>query len=693
MRSVVTRSVVSAVATAAVSASLAAQSLWQNGEFRPSPADKPALQILVGDFTRRSTGDVLLHEATVRNQATTVFDLFAQDADGDLLRVQSPVTGQWTGPVPGPLFLTGTPIAVPATQDPAAIVQIDKLSLDADGRFDDLVALTSTGKLLVFPNRGQSAYGAGFPDLDSNGAYTLYDFADPANGFGIATLHPIYSCLATGDFDGNGGVDIAVGAFGLTNVGVVGVGGVTHTSFGLFVFWCRHTQTGSTIVPLPGDFEPVPQQIDLGPADALDLEWSSASGPGVVGSPGTLHVLAQEQCTPVSLVGASSIFSFRFGLVGANGQAPQLVPANLVQTALSFPGRVTSLAVGRLDADVLVDFAVAGNSSACLPLGGAQPWLQFLPGRSLVVPPTSTSPAVTWVAPDPALQWLQQPPHAANLALDLQGLQVLDADGDGQLDLGGLVAYGADPQENPSAKTADYVAWLGPLTPASPRLVHTTNVFFPLLYRFWSGAYPHFLAAPKATQVADFDRDGRDDVFVAGVAQLAASATDPWPAGGGVAVLKNVPTTSVGPYVRDYGTAELAPQGPTGREILVDLVGGRPVPGAQFDLEVAGLSSGQLVAFFFDTTASALTVPTPTLAGPSKPLTIHAMPQFVWSLHIVPPGPTALGDVHSHRLSIPFDLPGSAALVGFQANVQAVLFDPAQGAFFGSQGLELRVGN
>jgi hypothetical protein len=129
------------------------------------------------------------------------------------------------------------------------------------------------------------------------------------------------------------------------------------------------------------------------------------------------------------------------------------------------------------------------------------------------------------------------------------------------------------------------------------------------------------------------------------------------------------------------------------REILVDLVGGRPVPGAEFDLEVAGLSSGQLVAFFFDTAASALTVPTPTLAGPTKPLTIHALPQFVWSLHVVPPGPTALGDVHSHRLSIPFDLPGSAALVGFQANVQAVLFDPAQGAFFGSQGLELLVGN
>jgi len=208
MRSVVTRSVVSAVATAAVSASLAGQIPWQNGEFRPSPADKPALQILVGDFTRRSTGDVLLHEATVRNQATTVFDLFAQNADGRMLRVLSPTTGQWTGPVPGPLFLTGTPVAVPATQDPAAIVQIDKLSLDADGRFDDLVALTSMGKLLVLPNRGQSAYGAGFPDLDSNGAYTLYDFADPANGFGIATLKPIYSCLATGDFDGNGTTDL-----------------------------------------------------------------------------------------------------------------------------------------------------------------------------------------------------------------------------------------------------------------------------------------------------------------------------------------------------------------------------------------------------------------------------------------------------------------------------------------------------
>lgn len=306
------------VVSLSLAASLAAQSPWLNGEFRASPADKPALQILVGDLTRRSTGDVLLHEATVRNQATTVFELFAQDADGRMLRVQSPASGPWTGPVPGPLFLTGTPIAVPATQDPAAIVQLDKLSLDADGRCDDLVALTSTGKLLVFGNRGQSAYGAGFPDLDSNGAYTLYDFADPNNGFGIANLHPIYSCLATGDFDGNGGVDIAVGAFGLSNVGVVGVGGVTHTSFGLFVFWCRHTQAGSTIVPLPGDFVPVPQQIDLGPADALDLEWSSGNGPGVVGSPGTLHVLAQEQCTPISLVGASSIFSFRFGLVGAD---------------------------------------------------------------------------------------------------------------------------------------------------------------------------------------------------------------------------------------------------------------------------------------------------------------------------------------------------------------------------------------
>lgn len=164
------------------------------------------MQVLVGDFTRRSTGDVLLHEATVRNQATSVLDLFAQDGNGRMLRVQSPTTGQWTGPVPGPRFLSGTPIAVPAGQDPAAIVQIDRLSLDTDGRFDDVVARTSTGKLLVFPNHGQSAYGAGFPDLDGDGAHTLFDFADPANGFGIASLQPIYSCLGTGDFDGNGGV-------------------------------------------------------------------------------------------------------------------------------------------------------------------------------------------------------------------------------------------------------------------------------------------------------------------------------------------------------------------------------------------------------------------------------------------------------------------------------------------------------
>lgn len=81
------------------------------------------MQVLVGDFTRRSTGDVLLHEATVRNQATSVLDLFAQDGNGRMLRVQSPTTGQWTGPVPGPRFLSGTPIAVPAGQDPAAIVQ------------------------------------------------------------------------------------------------------------------------------------------------------------------------------------------------------------------------------------------------------------------------------------------------------------------------------------------------------------------------------------------------------------------------------------------------------------------------------------------------------------------------------------------------------------------------------------------
>ena len=89
MRTIATRFLVSAL----VLASLAAQSPWQNVEFRPSPSDKPALQVLVGDFTRRSTGDVLLHEATVRNQATSVFDLFAQDGDGRMLRVQSPTTG------------------------------------------------------------------------------------------------------------------------------------------------------------------------------------------------------------------------------------------------------------------------------------------------------------------------------------------------------------------------------------------------------------------------------------------------------------------------------------------------------------------------------------------------------------------------------------------------------------------------
>jgi hypothetical protein len=34
----------------------------------------------------------------------------------------------------------------------------------------------------------------------------------------------------------------------------------------------------------------------------------------------------------------------------------------------------------------------------------------------------------------------------------------------------------------------------------------------------------------------------------------------------------------------------------------------------------------------------------------------------------------------------------NAALLGVQANLQGVLFDPGTGAFFGSQGIEVRVG-
>ena len=673
---------------------LPAQVPLQAVEFRASTFGRPSLQILTGDFSGRGTGDVLVTEAEVRNWATAAFEAFAQDSQGRMIRVLDPTTNQPTNPVAGPLFLEGSPIAVPVGQDPAAIVQIAALALDADGVRDDVTVLTSTGKLYAFRNGGHSAYVSGFAALGSANSFLVHDFLDPANGLDMASTHPVFSALVTGDFDHNGGDDIAVAAFGLSNIGTVGVGGVTHTSFGIQVFWCRHTLSGTAVVPSPGDFHPVPQGVDLATADALDMEWVGAAGPVTLANRGTLYVLGQQQCTPISQVGASSITSLQFDLVESNGTATVLVPTPQQTVPLWFPGRVTSMAVGRFDQDAVVDFCVSGNSSNCTPSATVSGLVQFLLGQVTTIPATPSSPARTLVSPNVLSQWLQVPSNAATGSFDLQGLQVADLDGDGQLDVGGLLAYGADLQVNPSAKTADYGYWLGPIGPTSQNSILPTNVYFPLLYSFWSGLYPHYLAAPKATQVFDFDRDRHADVFVAGVPQPGATAQTPYPVGGGFEILKNVsaPVPS-GSHVRDYGAAETAPQGNIVREILLGLRGGRPVPGAQLQWDIAGLSSGQLVALFLDTVASSLSVPVPTLNGAVKNVMIHALPQVVTMVQAVPTTVSPLGDHHSHFVRGAFEIPPTPVILGFQANAQCVLLDPGSGAWYGSQGVELLVGN
>ncbi len=682
------------IASAGLPGVLLAQVPLQAVEFRASTFNQPALQILTGDFSGRSTGDVLITEWEVRNQATAAFEAFSQDSQGRRIRVLDPGTNQPTTPVAGPLFLDGSPIVAPIGQDPAAIVQIETIALDADNVRDDVVALSSTGKLYAFRNGGHSAYVSGFSPIGSSNSILVHDFLDPANGLNMGSTHPVFSALVTGDFDHNGGSDIAVAAFGLSNIGTVGVGGVTHVSFGLLVFWCRHIQSGSTITPTPGDFFSNPQYVDLGATDALDMEWVGVAGPVTTTNRGTLYLLGQEQCTPISPVGASSITSLQFDLVNSLGMATVLVPQPQQAVQLFFPGRVTSLAVGRLDQDAMVDFFVSGNSSNCVAPATVSGWVQFLPGQLTTIPATTTSPARSFVSPNSALQWLQVPINAATGSFDVQGVQVADLNADGQLDVGALLAYGADLQINPSAKTADYVYWLGPISSATQNWVQPTHVYFPLLHGFWSGLYPHYLAAPKATQIGDFDRDRYADVFVAGVPQLGASALIPLPTGGGFEVLKNMSgPTPLGSYVRDYGVAETAPQGTTVREILLSLEGGRPVPGERLEWGVAGLSSGQLVALFLDTAASSLLVPVPSLNGSLKNVMIYALPQVVVMGQLVPQGASPLGDSHSHLVRGAFDLPPTPSLTGFQANAQCVLLDPGSGAWYGSQGVELLVGN
>jgi hypothetical protein len=666
-----------------------AQVSFQSVEIRQSTFDFAAPQILTSDFSGRSTGDVFMTKASVENIETPSFEMFIQNSSGTMLRTPiNPGNPELTGPVQGPLFLTGTSVSVPAQQTPAAVVQIEKISLDSDGRLNDVVTLNSDGRLVAYRNKGQSTYLSGFDDLDaSSDSFVVFEFLDTNNGLGI-TSHTFFTVLATGDFDHNGCADIAAGGFGLSNIGTVGLN-VTHQPLDLFVFWCQQS---------PGVFAANPELFSLGGFDPIDIEWVPPVGIASPSNRGTLYILTKEQCSTTNPVGSAAIYSFKFGSGGSGGVVsgvPQLVPPAAQTAPVSLPGRVTSLAVGDFDGDSLSDFMVSGNSSNCFTSLTSQVagWVEFLPGQVTTLPATLGFPSQSLIRPNSALSWLQTPSPLAGVSSDVQGLQVADFDGNGQLDVGGLVAYGSDPTTNPMNAPADYIFWLGPLNSSTQPFVQSTNLFYPHLFRTWELTHPHYLSAPKATQIASFERNGISDVFVAGLEQLNPS----WNVGAltsSFEVLKNnQPGLSSSGYIRDYGGAERAPQGVKPREIVVSLQGDRAVLGADLNLEVGGLSSGQHVAFFFDNSPFSFPVATPTVAGGTKSLMLHAYPQVTSHTSIVPSTQTWSGSYHSHFVRTPFPIPLNSNLLGYQANLQAVLFDPVVGAYFGSQGIELQVGN
>ncbi len=604
--------------------------IFNSAGYRSSLFYNAADSVVVSDFSEYGTGEILTHEKTIQYYDYFLFSVISQDS-----------LGATRSQFLGPRFLQGTSTAQVPTQTPAAVSKLTPIKLSGDSKID-LAAITSSGKVLIFKNKGHTLYQNGFSDMNSNSdSFEIFDFSDPSVPENTLSLRPFYTVLQNGDFNGDGCEDLATGGVGITGPNVS-----DETSLGIYIFWCTPN----------GGFSTSPTSVSLGASYPIDTEWHEPSQ--------TLYVLGKEPTPFAWAIANTTVTALKFGQTQLNSQ-----------TQISFPGLPNSLALGDWNQDNTLDFLISGNTT-----------------------PTSLtqSQGLLWLYGGTRFSGADQPnvalANSINLPInanqfDLVSVKSTDLNNDGIVDFAAVATFGNDTQNSSLFRASELVYGFGPLNSSPIIYQKTLSGFNSLASLNWADNYPQYQTVTDILSFWDINRDSYPDIVVGGVTDIQWINNIPQMISKGTETLLNQPQGVPENYIQDYGNYDTKPY-------TLGLSGGEPVVGADLKIVVKDLSLGQIISMNYDTTPSSFMFSTPSLFAGSKNIWIGVLPQFSSFSYFMPSsGLGTLGTSDSHAFELSFKIPNNPALFGFEGYMQAIILDTTTGFYSSTQGIALKVGN
>ena len=581
---------------------------------------------IVGNFSGTGILDLLAPRAFETIYANPIFESWTQLSDGTAV-----------SQFPGAFYQQGTPTVVVAGQPPSSVGRIAGIHASND-TFEDIIAVTTTGRIFLSLNHGQSRRSPGFADLGNSGTDEIFDLTSSASPFPLGNNHPQITTLDAEDFDGDGCED-----FIYSGVETGSLFSSFHPT-GIFIFWCIS----------PGQYLLPPQHIPLNET-ILDSEWVEGLG---------WYALSQDHPTVAWTIPNATLTRYNFVNVGMG------LPRNVLVSnpfSISYSGYVVGLATGYLNGDSFLDFVFVGNS---LPSFGAQLQSGAIfshPGNANHLPDITQQ--IFW----------HSTPVSSGVDQEFHSPKIGDLNNDGISEVLAILAHGDPAVGSPNATPAEIVflentTWTGliqtvPLGEFAPQhTAHTPNYS------------PVFRAATNMIQLIDFDRDELMDVMISGLSAGNLN-TD------GVATLKNHslrgPTS---PFVEEFGSGSSLSRSPN-EPFEIEITGNSPGLGDPFEVRTRSAPTHSMVGFNFDYSKVSFYFPLVSTGGGPQNLWIGVVPSVSSYTYFT----SGAGGVAHPTFSS--QIPNNSSLLGVRGVAQGILYDFIAGEFATSQGIEFQIGN
>lgn len=499
--------------------------------------------------------------------------------------------------------------------------------IDSDFR-KDLIVATSDGVLHFLKNRGSGALG----QISFDPAILVDNFSGilRAPGLDCQTHLPVIK-IKDVDQDGINDIYLAGGQVNNWN-------GTTRSGFFRFYKGVGNGSFQSFSLTLPGNV------ID---ADFVDLNGDTIDD---------TFVIVTETGGPYSFTNEVHHAVFNNSILTFS-KPPQIMGI----------GKITSLEVIDVAGDTNKDYVFSTNHNATTQLSAQ---IFYYEGNGLG-------------DVGPAWGTLTLPTNSTGLGDHIESLRAVDIDGDSIEELVALRGYSSPGTLSTYAQftDADLFVFRGPnIAFATPTVVPLNGRYFTQ----WvgSGLNLYFAQplspAPNMLHVVDFGEDGRPDVFIQGLYQVAQTQNGPVNRAGGLPVLNALSPANGASGFEKIGEP---PGGNPQRPSRIGFDGGPAKLGNNnFSATLQNVPGGSLVGLMWGSYASANLIQ-------HGPINIHLVPQEFSHLRIVPGLPNQQGFT-----ALPLPIPNNPALVGHAGYFQFNHFDVTSNSLGSTQATGVIIG-